>query len=318
MASSGPPPARLCTQNEAKFAARLALRVYDKGPVLVSIVLPGAGILSSHSRTHPQGGIAHLLQDLRSNAQWRVNFATLWIRRALGIHRIRTVKQGLPEDGLTVVLSGIEGPSTFVRGMSDGLVVGGVRGLMSLYEWGMPFPGGFLANLTRLDRNRRRGADLAGEIMAYQDRYPGRPVHLLAQSGGAGIAVFAAEALPPDRTIEGIVILGGALSPQYDLRKALARCRKGILNSHSLKDWLILGLGTRLFGTTDRQFGDACGRVGFQEPQNLSADDRALYAKLHQIPWTPDMGDTCAHWGGHLTSACEEYLVRHIAPWVRG
>ena len=194
--------------------------------------------------------------------------------------------------------------------MGDGLVVGGVNGAMRLYDWGMPFPGGFLANLTRVDRNRKRAAELACQIMAYQDCYPGRPVHLLAQSGGAGIAVWAAEALPADHMIDGIVILGGALSPQYDLRKALARCRKGILNSHSHKDWLILGWGTRIFGTTDRQFCDACGRVGFQVPQNISTEDRKLYRKLHQIPWTPDMGDTCSHWGGHLTrAACEEYLV---------
>ncbi len=285
----------------------------------MSIVMPNSGLLGSRLQARKsQGGLAQFLQNIRSNAQWRYRFVALWVRRGLGLQRIRTVNQGPLDDGLTVVLAGIEGASTFAHGMGDGLTVGGVRGAMQLYDWGMPFPGGFLANLTRVDRNRKRAAELAQQIMAYQDRYPGRPVHLLAQSGGAGIAVWAAEALPANRMIDGIIILGGALSPQYDLRKALTRCRKGILNSHSHKDWLVLGWGTRLFGTTDRQFCDACGRVGFEIPRNISAEDLELYNKLHQIPWTPDMGDTCSHWGGHLTSACEEYLVTHIAPWVRG
>ncbi len=283
----------------------------------VSIVLPNSTIIRTPSRGRVAGNrLMRLTHELGSNAHWRWKFASLWVRRALGIHKIRAVRQGKLDDGLTFVLSGIEGTSKFAKGMGDGLVVGGVPGVMQLYDWGMPFPGGFLGNLTRVDRNRKRAADLARAIVAYQDSYPGRPVHLLAQSGGAGIAVWATESLPAGRMIEGIIILGGALSPQYDLRKALVRCRKGILNSHSHKDWLVLGMGTRLFGTTDRQFCDACGRVGFEVPENLSAADEELYAKLHQIPWTPDLGDTCSHWGGHLTSACEEYLVSHIAPWV--
>jgi pimeloyl-ACP methyl ester carboxylesterase len=283
----------------------------------VSIVLPKSGLIHNQPRARGQANrLAQLTQELASNAQWRWKFASLWVRRALGVHKIRTVSQGSLDDGLTFVLSGIEGASKFAKGMGDGLAVGGVPGVMRLYDWGMPFPGGFLGNLTRVDRNRKRAADLAREIVAYQDLYPGRPVHLLAQSGGAGIAVWATETLPEGRMIDGIVILGGALSPRYDLRKALARCRKGILNSHSHKDWLVLGVGTRFFGTTDRQFCDACGRVGFEVPENLDRAGRALYAKLHQIPWTPDLGDSCSHWGGHLTSACEEYLVSHIAPWV--
>jgi pimeloyl-ACP methyl ester carboxylesterase len=196
--------------------------------------------------------------------------------------------------------------------------MGGVPGAMRVFDWGMPLPGGYLANLCRMDRSRRRAADLAQKIAEYQDAYPGRPVHIAAQSGGTGVAVFAAEALPAGRQIDGLILLNGALSPQYDLRPALRNCRRGIINSYSPRDTFVLGWGTRIFGTVDRKFCDASGRVGFKVPENLSAEDAAQYAKLTQVEWCPKFAETCHHWGGHLSSAREEYLARYIAPWARG
>ena len=90
-------------------------------------------------------------------------------------------------------------------------------------------------------------------------------MHLVAQSGGAGVAVFAVEALPPGAMVDGVVLLGEALSPTYNLAKALAKTRKGILNSHSSKDSVILNWGTHLFGTTDRQFTRAAGCAGVRD-----------------------------------------------------
>ena len=48
--------------------------------------------------------------------------------------------------------------------------------------------------------------------------------------------MFAAEALPEGRMIDSIVLLGPALSPTYNLAGALAKTRRGILNSYSTKD----------------------------------------------------------------------------------
>jgi pimeloyl-ACP methyl ester carboxylesterase len=201
--------------------------------------------------------------------------------------------------------------------MCDGLYEGGLAGAIRVFNWGLPFPGGYLSNLTRIDRNRRRAADIAVEICSYQDRYPGRPVHLVAQSGGAGLAVFAAEALPEERQIESVVLLGAAVSPTYNLSKALRRIRKGLLNSYSCRDSVVLGLGTRIFGTTDRQFTVAAGCVGFQTPETLSEEEQSLYAeKLKQIAWCEELADSANHWGGHLSSGGEVYLARHIAPWM--
>ncbi|MGN6368749.1 MAG: hypothetical protein ACTHN5_10855 [Phycisphaerae bacterium] len=258
------------------------------------------------------------LRGLAEGWKLRVKFAELWITRGLGIRRARTLDPALLKDGLTLVLPGIESESGFSYGMCDGLHEGGVKGAIRVFNWGLPFPGGYLANLTRIDRTRRRAKDVAAEIVAYQDMYPGRPVYLVAQSGGAGVAVFAAEALPAGRMIDGIVLLGGALSPGYNLCKALRKCRKGLLNSHSCRDKLILNWGTRLFGTVDRQFTAAAGCVGFRMPEGLSGEERGLYAeKLHQMGWCEDLAESCHNWGGHLSSGGEEFLAKHIAPWIR-
>ncbi len=187
-----------------------------------------------------------------------------------------------------------------------------------MFNWGLPFPGGYLANLTRLDRNRRRAADLARQIVTYQDRYPGRPVHVVAHSGGCGVAVFAVEALPEGRSIDSLVLLAPAISPTYDLCSVLRRTRRGVLNSYSGRDWCVLGLGTRFFGTTDRRFCDAAGLKGFRPPESSDAGGRALYAeKLTQIAWREELVE-CSHWGGHITSASEDFLARKITPWMMG
>ncbi|MCL2648660.1 MAG: hypothetical protein FWD61_16925 [Phycisphaerales bacterium] len=263
-------------------------------------------------------GVRRFFRQLMDYGDLRVRFSSLWIRRGLGLVQPRTLDPALLEEGLTLVLPGIEAESIFTYGMCDGLADGGVPGQIRVFNWGLPFPGGYLANLALIDRNRRRARDIAGEILAYQDAFPGRPVHLVAQSGGAGVAVFAAECLPMERAIDGIVLLGGALSPTYNLARALARTRKGILNSHSVKDQLVLRWGTRIFGTTDRQFTPACGYVGFQMPENLSDEHRRVYdEKLHQLPWTPEIADRCQHWGGHFSSGCEVFLAEQIAPWIK-
>ena len=274
---------------------------------------------SSPPQTPPRVRAKRLWHQVRDYTLLRVKFANLWIRRGLGLVQPRTLNPALLEEGLTLVLPGIESESIFTYGMCDGLLDGGVPGQIRVFNWGLPFPGGYLANLTRIDRNRRRAKDLAEEIAAYQDAYPGRPVHLVAQSGGAGIALFAAEALPEGRMVDGIVLLGGAVSPTYNLARVLAKTRKGVLNSHSCKDTIILNWGTRIFGTTDRQFTRAAGCMGFDEPEGLTEADRELYrGKLQQLPWCEAMADNCHHWGGHIASGGELFLSKHIAPWIVG
>ncbi|HEY4330881.1 MAG TPA: hypothetical protein VGN88_14155, partial [Phycisphaerae bacterium] len=115
-----------------------------------------------------------------------------------------------------------------------------------------------------------------------------------------------------------VVLLGAALSPTYNLSKALAHTRKGILNSYSERDAIVLGLGTSLFGTTDRKFTKAAGCVGFQIPEGLGVEEKRLYdERLTQLPWCPEMADAGHHLGGHISCGSEIHMAKHIAPWMR-
>ena len=246
----------------------------------------------------------------------RVEFASLLLQRMRGRsifpHTVSTTAEW--QQGLTLVLPGIEAVGPFANAMVNALA-GAVPGAVQIFYWGIPFPEGYVPNLMWLRRNRAKAAELAQLIQRYQKRYPGRPVHIVANSGGAGPAIFAIEYLPLDISIDGLVFLGGAISSNYDLRPALRRLNKGIFNCYSHRDWLVLGIGTSLFGTSDRRHHIACGCVGFKRP--LTGDDpENLYAKLHQLKWQPSLIDDCGHWGTHGFSASEAFVRRHVAPWI--
>ena len=230
--------------------------------------------------------------------------------------RHKPIKTTFLEQGLTLVIPGVEAAGPYADAIRKGLIHGEIPGSVQHYFWGLPFPEGYFPNLIWIQRNRAKGAELAARIMAYQDRYPGRPIYLVANSGGAGPAMFAVEMLPEDRPVDGVVLLAGAISCDYDLKPVLKRTRKGILNCYSRKDWVILGLGTRLFGTSDRQFKDACGFAGFKIPSNLNGDE-ALYGKLKQIAWTPELISECDHWGTHACSSAESFVTRYVAQWIK-
>lgn len=218
--------------------------------------------------------------------------------------------------GAVFVLPGIEGPSPWNRELAIGLADGGVRCAIEVYDWTTSIPGAFLINLTDLERNRRQAQHLAEHIVAYRNRHPGCPVHLIGHSGGAGIAVMALEALPPGRQIDSAILLAPALSREYDLSVALRRTRTGIVNFHSPRDGM-LTVGTSLFGPIDRRFGVAAGADGFVPPAALSEADRALYrSKLTQHEWDDKLERYGAS-GSHLGWTSRQFAARFLAPLVR-
>ena len=213
--------------------------------------------------------------------------------------------------GLVLVLSGIEGRSFSNWWICRGLSEGGVDYAIERKPWtmlGLLTP---LHNLRSEQRNRRKAAEIAAYIVEYQDDRPDRPVFLVAQSGGTAIAAWIVEALPPDRQIEGIVMLASALSPVYPLEKALGRCRRGIVSFYSRWDFVTCGLGTTVFGTSDGRHRPSAACLGFDTPDAATRD--GPYRKLFQVPWQPWMA---RKWnlGGHLTSAARPFIAACVAP----
>jgi pimeloyl-ACP methyl ester carboxylesterase len=210
--------------------------------------------------------------------------------------------------GLVVVLPGIEGRSRLNEAITVGLVEGGVNWAIEIDDWTGT---GLLINLYTEQRNRKIASQLAGRIERYRRKYPGRPVVLIGHSGGGAIAVWAAEALPADQTVDGLILINASLSPGYDLRGALMRTRRGIVNFYSSGDWLLLGLGTTFTGTMDREHGASAGMVGFNVPDTAPGE----YRRLYQIGWSAQMART-GHTGGHFASSASRFAARYIAPLV--
>jgi hypothetical protein len=160
----------------------------------------------------------------------------------------------------------------------------------------------------------RKAGDLAAQILRFKDCHPDRPVYLLAKSGGAGLALLAAEQLPPN-TLERIVLLSAAVSPDYDLRGALRATRCEIVSFYSHFDRLILHWGTTHFGTIDRVYGPAAGMLGFRVPPDLNDEEFALYGRLIQVPWRPSML-LVGYAGMHSCNSLPLFLAGQVVPWM--
>ncbi len=208
------------------------------------------------------------------------------------------------------MLTGAEGRSIYNECIGAGLVEGGVDWAIEIDDWTSLF--GPLASLQDQQRNRRQADRIAQRIVRYRQGRPGRPVILIGQSGGGGLAPWVVEALPEGTKVDGVILIAPALSPQYPLGRALSRSRRGIVNFHSQMDWVILGLGTSVFGTIDGERVDSAGKVGFTTPEN---EDIELYDRLYQVPWSMEMAQK-GHFGGHLTSSSIWFVREYVAPLV--
>ena len=209
------------------------------------------------------------------------------------------------ENGLVVILPGIEGHSALNENIRRGLVSGGVHRGIPIRTWGRPVPlVGPLINQVDFVGNRLAGERMAKSIVEYQDKYPDRPVYVVGHSAGGGIAVFTAEAMPEDRQIDGLILLSASISSGYDLKKALSRCRNGIVNFYNKGDAGVLGVGTVVLGTVDGTHGVSAGLVGFDD------FDKPGYENLYQVKMKNVSDDS------HTTSTQASFVSAFVAPWV--
>ena len=211
------------------------------------------------------------------------------------------------DGGLIVVLPGIDGRTPHSESICRALAARRPDMAVELYDWTAPL--GAIYNQVAVERNRSVAERLATRILAYRKAHADRPVTLVGHSGGTAIAVWAAENLPADQPVDGIVLLASSLSPEYDLSRALSRSAGGIVSFYSDRDAALLGVGTSLVGTMDGRHCEAAGKVGFRE------GDYPCEA-LVQIAWRPAMAET-GYDGGHLSCTAEEFVAKYVGPWVR-
>ena len=119
---------------------------------------------------------------------------------------------------------------------------------------------------SRMPLNRDEQARLLAEkVRQYRIQQPQNPIFLVAKSGGAGVVVRALELLD-EQQVERAVMLAPAISPAYDLSNALRAIRREMVVFWSPLDLIILGFGTRIFGTSIASGLPAPGSLAFASP----------------------------------------------------
>jgi hypothetical protein len=218
--------------------------------------------------------------------------------------------------GKIFLLDGIGGARWLPRAWAAGLRAAGLDHDLEEFYWShgiLASP--FYPDAWNLRRNRRQAEGLAERVRAYRRDHPGRPVHVVAHSAGAGVAAFALERLAPDESVTSAVLVSSGLSPWYDLAPALARTTAGALAVHSPLDVFFLGIGTLLVGTVDRRHTPAAGLVGFHPPRR-DPETRRAYGRLRQVWWGPGM--LRQHWlGNHNGVGARRFVRDTLAAWVR-
>lgn len=216
--------------------------------------------------------------------------------------------------GYVIVLPGIEGYSFLNRRIVKGLIQGGLPHAVEIHDWtcrwriGLPM---FLYNLRSRRLHDQEGAVIVDKIRRYQQDYPNRPVFLIGHSGGGGMTMVTLEQLPPEHTIDGAILLGGAISPTYDARKGLRRVTRGVWNLYSCGDFLFLGLMTIFAGTFDGRHSCCSGMLGFRSRDQTGAPD----PKLFSIPFRREFL-RFGNWGGHFGYTSPRFVQQFLLPLI--
>ena len=213
--------------------------------------------------------------------------------------------------GLVLVADGVGGLDLCGTALR---YVAGAEGLpleVRTLQWGHGL-GRWHADLTNVANHRTQAAAIAAEVEALRASRPGAPAFLVGKSGGTGLIVGALEGLPED-AVEVAVLISSALSPAYDLSRALRAVRRELVVFWSPLDLVVLGLGTRIFGTVDRVNSVSAGLIGFRPPPGLDEAGRGQYAKLRQVRWQPGMAST-GYLGGHVGPDSPAFLRKYVVP----
>jgi pimeloyl-ACP methyl ester carboxylesterase len=167
--------------------------------------------------------------------------------------------------------------------------------------WGVPFM--TIHNLRAHERNEATAAAIAAEIATWRRAHPDAPLYLVGYSGGGGIATLVTAALPDDVSIDRLVLVAPAISPDYPLdAEVLPHVREHVVSYASERD-LQVGWGTRTFGTIDRKNTASAGAIGFAAPHERLLEYRWSAADL-----------AVGHAGNHLAYLSGRWQAAKLLP----
>ncbi len=217
-------------------------------------------------------------------------------------------KGGDADKGLVIFVESIRwlGIPWGMRSVARGLRQGGFRGEFRYWMWHKSWRGWLVLPAIMAPKMlEEQSLRLASFIETQRRDHPGKPIHVIGYSCGAFVMVRALELLPASVTVNSALMLAGAVDPARNLAAAAGHVSGRLVNFSSVLDWLILGLGTLLFGTGDRKHTFSAGMVGLHP----AADGPAI----EQVRWSPAwvlMG----HMGGHFSAGNARAVATRLVP----
>jgi hypothetical protein len=193
--------------------------------------------------------------------------------------------------------------------MARGVLISGYRGAVIVFPWNRRGRRGVpllcvLRNLMNRRHHERWSDRLVQAILDYHAEYPNAHLNLLAQSGGCWITLRALEKLPAGVKLQSVVWLAPSISPDRDIADAAARCQRGLVSVGGPGDLFFLGLGTALFGTSDRVHTPSAGWIGWRHhPEGFT-----------EVRWRPEW-IRLGYVGNHTTTSAGRFVAKVVAPW---
>ena len=113
--------------------------------------------------------------------------------------------------------------------------------------------------------------------------------------------------------MQSVVLIHPAVDPKHDLTRALRHVEGHMFAIKSPGDWLVLGIGTTLFGTADGGVHTpGAGLIGFHKPDPATPE---AYQKLVELPYQL-ASIRYGVWGGHITPMSQSFAREVLAPML--
>lgn len=209
--------------------------------------------------------------------------------------------------GLVVFVGGLRwlGVRWGLRSIPAGLRKANFAGKIIYWNWHEPVLGLFCLSVYRNRRKIEAEARRLACFLADERRQnPHWPLYVMGCSAGGYVTLRALELLPDGVKVDSAALLSPAVDPGRDLSPALAHVSGRLVNSSSPLDWIVLGLGTWVFGTTDGRRSASAGMVGL---------DRRDDSMVTELRWHPRM-ILSGRLGGHTSCSPPAFITKYIAP----
>jgi hypothetical protein len=216
-----------------------------------------------------------------------------------------------PGSSYLLYLPGITGTTVIDQAWLGALHDAGAAGDFDVYDW-TKNRSSFLDALEAHDENHRVAAQIGKFIEQTRGINPDTPIICCGASGGAGLTVWALEALPRGTTVNDVLLIAPALSPDYDLSAALRHVSGALYYLSSPLDAPTNGGGTLLFGTIDGKHSAAAGFTGFHQPPGA---DPAQYRKLVELKYDPAW-IAWGNFGSHMGGLSSAFATHVLAPML--